>query len=533
MKKLFAFTLVFIFFYSQVFSSQENVSVEDIKDIKTGSDYKKWTTADHSKIPMLQKNFKTPEEVTQACIFCHTEAASQMQQTIHWTWKCSADKTGKMGKDGITLNNFCINFASNGPRCTSCHAGYGWNDKSFDFTDETKVDCLVCHDQTGEYKKFPTDGGYPPMEDKYFGKALYKKTDLKKTAQNVGLPGRQNCGACHFYGGGGDGVKHGDLDSSLVNPSYDLDVHMSPDGGNFACVRCHSTIEHKVSGRCYKTPAFTDRKSVLDSDMVKRISCVSCHTDAPHKDFTKLNNHTDKVACQTCHIPSFAREKPTKMLWDWSKAGKLKNGKPYVEEDEVMKKHKYMSKKGVFVWEKNVEPVYFWFDGTMEYTLMTDKIDPAKLVYVNKVDGNKDDPKSRIYPFKMHKGKQPYDSVNNTLVGVHLFGNDDTSYWKNFKWKPAIETAMNYLELPFSGEYGFVETRYFFPTTHMVAPKEKALHCNECHSKNGRLASLNNFYMPARNSFAFIDKPGWTFVILSLCAVFVHGLLRIFSSKKE
>ena len=33
-----------------------------------------------------------------------------------------------------------------------------------------------------------------------------------KVAQNVGLPARENCGGCHFYGGGGDGVKHGDLD---------------------------------------------------------------------------------------------------------------------------------------------------------------------------------------------------------------------------------------------------------------------------------------------------------------------------------
>ena len=308
---------------------------------------------------------------------------------------------------------------------------------------------------------------------------------------------------------------------------------MSEKGGNFTCARCHSTIEHKIAGRCYKTPAFTDRKSVLDSDMVKRISCVSCHTSSPHKNMKKLNDHTDKVSCQTCHIPAFARKNPTKMEWDWSKAGKLKNGKPYVEEDNEMHRHRYMSKKGLFTWKKNVVPEYFWFNGSMEYTLLTDKIDPSKPVNLNRVMGDKDDPKSRIYPFKVHKAKQPFDVKNNTMLAVHLFGNDSTSYWKNFHWGNAIKTAMDYLELPYSGEYGFIETNYHFPTTHMVAPRKKALGCTDCHAENGRLAKLSGFYMPGRDSFSIIGRTGWAFTILSLCVVFIHGVLRIFSSKKD
>ncbi len=54
-----------------------------------------------------------------------------------------------MGKNGLTLNNFCISIHSNEPRCASCHVGYGWKDASFDFSSEEKVDCLVCHDRTG------------------------------------------------------------------------------------------------------------------------------------------------------------------------------------------------------------------------------------------------------------------------------------------------------------------------------------------------------------------------------------------------
>ncbi len=38
-------------------------------------------------------------------------------------------------------------------------------------------------------------------------------------------PDRTNCGSCHFNGGGGNNVKHGDLDESLYNPTETTDVH--------------------------------------------------------------------------------------------------------------------------------------------------------------------------------------------------------------------------------------------------------------------------------------------------------------------
>jgi len=37
------------------------------------------------------------------------------------------------------------------------------------------------------------------------------------------------------------------------------------------------------------------------------------------------------VACQSCHIPDFARVNPTKMSWDWAQSGKLKDGKKFIE----------------------------------------------------------------------------------------------------------------------------------------------------------------------------------------------------------
>ena len=84
---------------------------------------------------------------------------------------------------------------------------------------------------------------------------MFYPPEWNKVAQSVAMPSKQNCGTCHFYGGGGDGVKHGDLDSSLFQPSKNLDVHMSKDGQNFECTRCHSTSLHNIAGRVYSTPA--------------------------------------------------------------------------------------------------------------------------------------------------------------------------------------------------------------------------------------------------------------------------------------
>jgi octaheme c-type cytochrome (tetrathionate reductase family) len=425
-----------------------------------------------------------------------------------------------------------MNIQSNEARCTSCHAGYGWKDKSFDFSDPVKVDCLVCHEQTGTYKKFPTMAGYPVEKPKKFaGKKQFYPPDYKAVSQSVGRPGRKNCGTCHFYGGGGDGVKHGDLDSSLFTPTKNLDVHMGVDGQNFTCVRCHTTTLHDIAGRIYSNPAATERKSLLEDDLLPKIMCESCHSATPHKAGHKANDHTDKVACQACHIPAFARENPTKMSWDWSTAGKMKDGKPYTEKGPLGKAS-YVTKKGSFVWGTNVVPEYYWYNGVIESLRVTDTIDPSGVVKLSWPEGDKDDPRSRIMPFKVHRGKTPYDKGHNTMVVPHLFGKDDTAYWKHFDWAKAIQAGMDYVGLDYSGEYGFVDTEWVFPTTHMVAPKEQSLACSECHSRQGRLANLAGFYMPGRDHNQAVDWIGWAAALASLVGVGIHGFIRLVSRKR-
>lgn len=482
-----------------------------------------WKTADHTKHKALQATFESGNQITEACLSCHSEAESQFHKTIHWTWLAAEEPDGKLiGKAGDSVNNFCIstNYTED-KSCSSCHPG--WNGKS------DGVNCLVCHGMTQfnfkeAFEDYTAFSGSDDPEEKQIAEDI--QTDIQKAAQNVDIPGRANCGSCHFYGGGGDGVKHGDLDSSMTKPDKNLDVHMGMDGQNFKCTRCHTTFNHHVAGRIYTLPASESRKSLVEDDQAAKIACESCHTAKPHKTEDKPNDHTDKVACQTCHIPAFARVNPTKMKWDWSKAGQMKDGKPFSTKD-CYGKEDYLSIKGEMKWDKNVAPQYHWFNGSMKTLTVKDVIDPSGVVTVSKPLGERDDSNSRIFPFKIHQGKQPYDKVHKTLLAPLLSGPD--GYWTTFDWDRALSKGMAFMNLPFSGQFDFVETTYAYPTTHMVAPKNHVVNCLECHTKtNSRMASLAGFYMPGRDAFKLLDLGGWVLVFGSLIGVGLHAFGRIF-----
>jgi octaheme c-type cytochrome (tetrathionate reductase family) len=506
------------------------------------------STADHSKFKELQQTFKTGPDVTKACLKCHTEAAKQIQKTTHWTWEYRNPANGQLLGKKHLINNFCISEMSNEAFCNACHIGYGWKDDTFDFTKQENVDCLVCHDTTGAYKKAPGMAGHPaykPIENPPGSGKFIQPVDLKNVAQHVGKTSRDTCGACHFFGGGGDGVKHGDLDSSLSSPGKELDVHMDAVGNDFTCATCHMTTGHQVPGSRY-APTAMDKSGPRmrgKTDTRNPTTCQACHGDRPHPvKAAQLNNHGDKlndhariIACETCHTPSFARGGvPTKMSWDWSTAGKLTpEGKPFVTKDD--KGHViYDSRKGDFVLSENVSPGYTWFNGTVKYTLLTDKIEMIDgVIHINSFAGSPDDGKSMIWPVKVFRGSQPYDPVNQTLVVPHTTGSDDTGYWKNFNWEKAITTGMATAHAPFSGKIAFAKTVMYWPIAHMVAPKAEALSCQQCHSANGRLKDIKGVYMPGRDASKLLDMAGWTIALLALIGVLIHGGLRIINSNKK
>ena len=510
------------------------------------------STADHSTFEILQQEFKTGPEVTAACLTCHTEAASQIMSTSHWTWlsrhQKEITKDGEavpFGKASRVINNFCIAVPGNEPRCTSCHIGYGWKDSTFDFENPNLVDCLVCHDQTGKYKKFPTAAGHPVYESTPEAKREWPKgsgkhwnpAPLTLIAQSVGAPSRQNCGSCHFFGGGGEGVKHGDMDVSLANPSIHTDVHMSPDGANMHCVDCHTTHSHDISGRYYEQAAYNDREFVIRGSPTETnlLACESCHTVEPHrnavlegrsvKNAERLDNHIDRVSCQACHIPTMAREKATKMWWDWSKlpVRKPTTASPIVKKVDTKGEHDAPGvphQEGrVHLGQGRRNPSTRWFNGNTKQTLRrhaeiddvrppaensarpTGEWTPSSTSTNPSSDINvaprrrRTTPTARIWPVKVHRGVQPYDKQSaRSSSSPKLFPSGQRKARRLLEvlrlGQGRRRPAWKYIGEDFySGELGWIQSEMYWPLAHMVAPAEDAVGPAPSATRaNGRMA---------------------------------------------
>ena len=413
----------------------------------------------HRSNGMLTGPFATGAAVTAACLSCHGDAAADFMATSHWRWTGPTpglqghEATNDVGKANL-INNFCIAIVSNEARCTQCHAGYGWKDDNYDLTQAGNVDCLVCHDGTGTYTKAAKTAGNPDTN-----------VPLAAVAQSVGRPTRANCGACHFFAGGGDNVKKGDLGSWAANPTEAADVHM---GRGMDCVDCHAAGDHVLSGGGLHDP-------IVEAPL----SCTDCHQGPViHTANAVLDTHTKHIACQTCHIPAFSRQQATKLEWYWETAGDGErvpvlddNGKP-----------DYDKMKGDFVWGTNVEPELAWFNGTFTRMVVGDTY-TSEPVDLGAPLGAIDDAQALIYPFKVMRGNQPADTVNKVIAVPHLFGTvaGPNPYWSKYEWAPAITEGMAAAGLDYSGTFGFVDTFLYLQLDHEVAPKSEARGCMDCH----------------------------------------------------
>jgi octaheme c-type cytochrome (tetrathionate reductase family) len=485
-----------------------------LQQLKAQRAVRRTPSVDHAKLAVLNKTFSSAQEVTTTCLSCHTEAGTEVMASSHWNWSRREYVRGRgireIGKKNI-LNNFCIGVTSNLEGCDSCHAGYGYVDGTYDFGKQENIDCLACHDNSGTYAK--GRGGLPVPD-----------VNLTEVARHVGRPQRANCGACHFFGGGGNNVKHGDLEVAQLDTTRDVDVHMASDGANLACVDCHTATNHRMVGKSY----------ALSSMNRNRVECEQCHGSAPHAT-SVLNEHTLKVGCQTCHIPEYAKVNATKMVWDWSTAGHLKNGVAYEDHNQAGN-ITYASIKGTFTWATHVKPDYIWFNGTASHYLLGDQILPGKTVQINTLYGGYADRTAKIVPVKIHKAVQIFDPVNRTLVQPKLWAAEkgQGGFWKDFDFGRSAEEGMKTIGLPYSGQYAFTRTESTLPLNHMVAPKAQALACTQCHQREqSRLAGLTDFYLPGRDRHPLVDGLGSSLILLVLGGVFVHGAARIAMARKR
>jgi len=396
-------------------------------------------------------------DVTAECLRCHADVGRDVLKSAHWRWTghspgiFGGERGGDLGPSTL-VNNYLIGVAPNLEYCATCHIGVGGLTDAVHVGPEA-VDCLVCHDTTGTYRKQIGGGGAPDPS-----------VDLVAVARSVGRPSRATCGTCHFFADGGPNVKHGDLEPPLADPPAELDVHMGRH--DMRCQDCHTTEAHRIAGMSASAPAVEGR-----------VTCQRCHGKTPHGIAGSLSRHLDRhvsaVACEVCHVPSIAGGMPTRVSIDYERAeryGPVPAG-PYGTPV-------WPEQSGVERWEANLVPRYRWHDGSRQAYAVDDRIDPRGPVSLNEPLGQRRDPRARIQAFKLHRAVQPYDVDRRVLVLPQLWG----GFWTHFDLSRAISDGMRTAGLEYSGKYGFAETLMYTGVHHEVVPSAASLGCRDCHA---------------------------------------------------
>ena len=287
-----------------------------------------------------------------------------------------------------------------------------------------------------------------------------------QAAQTVHPTSRQSCLSCHAGAAGADGAKRGDLSRENIAPSKTQDMHMSAEGANLTCSDCHDAGGHRMRGRGL---------DLRPNDVPERFTCENsgCHSDQPHGDFStrkgkSRDKHAMKVACQTCHIPSYAKANVgTEVARDWQD--------PHLSQSACNGRGGWLPREDKdALGSASLIPSYAWFDGTSEVYFLGEPLDdvptvplsaniaerfvgdfiPGDPAYVlgapnGDVTGGID---TKLYPMKEHWGKLARNDVTNELIGHSTFeffrtgsicravavglGIDEVNSPESIAWKP-------------------------------------------------------------------------------------------------
>jgi hypothetical protein len=283
--------------------------------------------------------------------------------------------------------------------------------------------------------------------------------------RGIHRPTRENCLKCHANAGGGDGVKRGDLSmATITNADAGFDVHMNTGGPDLDCQRCHVFQNHKTIGKG------SDLRPTDDTSRGSEVSCTTCHTgkDNPGGHSTaKINDHVARVACQTCHIPVYAKV-PTETHRDWTshKNGIEGPGHPYTE---MM---------------ANLTPTYKFWNRLSDNALLGDDASltmsstgtyPTSTPSGDVTDG-------KLYPFKYKTAWQPMTS-DNRLIALDTYeylkggGNVDA----------AIQNGLVNMGYASNTNYTWVLTDTYQLINHGISPSSTALQCADCHERLDRM----------------------------------------------
>ena len=414
------------------------------------------------------------------CLSCHANEANDMLQTTHYRWLGDVpdmlnDIGVQQGKLTNAVNSYCINILGDWPVCGSCHAGRGKRPDDPTAGVEN-IDCLVCHSEEYAVQRSRQPDG---------SMGVANPTD--SMVQNVQRPGRANCLKCHATAGGGDAVKRGDLSlATITNADPNFDVHMNTAGADLSCQACHVFENHKVLGKG------SDLRPTDDLSRGSEVSCVTCHTgkDTANGHATaKVNDHVARVACQTCHIPTYAKV-ATETHRDWRTHhdgtpadGVSGPGHPHTEKlADLIPEYKF--------WNRLSENYLLGDDASQTF-------DPATGAYpTSRPEGDINEVGSKLYPFKYKTATQPMTIADNSLIALDTFeylsvsGNAVT----------AVENGLVNMGYPATEPYEWVVTDTYQLLNHGVNSASGVLQCTGCHENNAQVDLKSQIGYAAKDS---------------------------------
>lgn len=431
--------------------------------------------ADEKPVYSHEKYFEHYEG-TKTCLQCHHDEAEKFFHSQHYQWQGNAPAIVNAGQRKLgkinTINDFCTNPKANWigivrnsrgevitKGCSACHAGLGKLPAEAISEEQIEnIDCLMCH--ASGYRR----DLYPDEKSAFVWKPILwsNQQGLDSVAKRISLPTRTMCLRCHSSSGGGPNYKRGDLEYKLADADRDFDVHMGKDGKNMQCISCHAAEDHRVRGR---------GADLSGTDFpAKPLSCdtAECHGSAPHK-IAILDRHARRVNCSVCHIPTFAKSDPTDMYRDWSKPVYNPEADKWAADIKL---------------EKDVKPVYGWYNGTTWEQLLGEPVHRLADGTVGMMvpQGSRQDPKAKIFAFKLHRGRLPMLDDKKWLIPIVV-----EQVFPSGKIDEPVKSAAREIYGIADAKYSWTETSRYMGIFHGVEPANKALGCLECHSPKGRL----------------------------------------------
>jgi hypothetical protein len=416
----------------------------------------------------------------QTCLTCHADKAADVFKSVHYQWQGPAAEMAngptQQGKLAGAVNAYCINILGNFGACSSCHVGLGANISPVQSQAQLEnIDCLVCHQKDYRRTKDTATGRFVPD-------TVNMTITMDQALQTVHTPVRANCLQCHAKAGGGDALKRGDLALATANTAdVAYDRHMATTGANLVCQSCHQFTNHRVAGR---------GSDLRPLDSTASISCSSstCHstkTATSGHATAGINKHVTRVACQTCHIPVYAKNASDSAV---TEATEIHRNWTVSEWNATLGRYEPTLTKA-----NNLKPVYKFFNGTSWGYSMGEvaTLDNATQSYqVSRPMGSVTDASAttKLYPFKYKTADQP--KTANLAGGDQLIMLSTKDYFATGKYDTAVQAGLVNMGLSSGTPYTTAKTDEYQLLNHQVAPRANALQCTSCHLA-GTAAQMN------------------------------------------